>query len=84
MIELASDVRDGCELKGFSLNYLNQLLLLLHGVLSSERGVRLAIAMALHPRLGAASGISVLGGDLLPLCVHTVVREPIHSWHELL
>ncbi len=37
---------------------------------------RLAVAMAAHPRLGAGSGLEVLGADLIDLCARFVTWTP--------
>jgi hypothetical protein len=43
---------------------------------------RVAVAMALHPRLGGASPLAMLGPDLLPLCLPRA-REPLLGWRDM-
>ena len=83
MAYLAVRFRDECALSGRGKRYLNQLILLLQGVLIAEIDTRLALAMALHSRLGAEAGIAALGCDLLPLCIPSREGEPIVFWHDL-
>lgn len=73
-----------CHLRRAARMYLSELILRLDGVFRAEAGVCLAVAMALHPRLGAASGLAALGEDLLPWCVPRSVRSPIGGWRNLL
>ncbi len=46
-----------------------------------ERAV--AVAMALHPRLGARSSLACVGRDLLPQCVPRWVEEPLVGWRDV-
>ena len=48
-----------------------------------ERQRLLAVAMALHPRLGDASPLAQLGQDLLPLCLPHAC-EPLLGWRDVL
>ncbi len=84
MASLANRVRGECALSDQAKWYLDRLILLLNGVLIAELGVRLAVAMALHPRLGSGSILSSLGGDLLPLCIPSLVCEPVGLWQTAL
>jgi hypothetical protein len=49
--------------------YLLLVTAALEPIIAQHERRRLAVAMALHGRLGASSGLACLGGDLLPLCV---------------
>jgi hypothetical protein len=60
------------------------LISLLEHVLRTERERRLAVAMALHARLGGVSELAALGGDLLPLCIPSIMSPPIGTWAQLL
>jgi hypothetical protein len=84
MLQLALRFRVECFLVKESRLYLGELIALLRGVLWTEQQLRLAVAMALHARLGAASALGALGVDLLPLCVPTVICKPIGTWTLLL
>jgi hypothetical protein len=84
MAHLARRIVNECVRSGSEKRYLTQLVRSLDGVLSAELEVRLAVGMALHPRLGAASGLAVLGSDLLPMCIHSSICRPICSWQLLL
>jgi hypothetical protein len=44
----------------------------------------LAVAMALHSRLGQASPLAVLGLDLLPRCLPEYGSPPLNSWSGVL
>ena len=44
---------------------------------------RTAMAMALHSRLGAVSGLSVLGADILPVCAPRGV-ESVLTWRDVM
>jgi hypothetical protein len=46
--------------------------------------LRLAVAMALHPRLGQGSLIANLGVDLLPSCLPRYTSPPLRSWSGVL
>ena len=84
MLQLALRFRVECFLVKESGQYLAELIALLRGVLWTEQQLRLAVAMALHVRLGAASMLGGLGADLLPLCVPTIICKPIGTWNSLL
>ena len=45
--------------------------------------LRLAVAMALHPRLGHWSLISCLGVDLLPGCIPNYTSPPMRMWSDV-
>jgi hypothetical protein len=64
--------------------YLSELIVMLDGVIGTEQSISLAVAMALHPRLGDASPLAVLGADLLPLCVPRMVFSPVGNWMQVL
>lgn len=83
--QLALRIRDECRIGAPGRMYLNALLLRLQAVIAWEQGARLAVAMALHPRLGASSGLACLASDLLLLCLPPSVQcEPIVSWSSVL
>jgi hypothetical protein len=84
MRQMAVAFRDVCVLKKRGVAYLNELILRLDALVESEREIGLAVAMALHPRLGQSSALAVLGCDLLPLCLPVVVCSPIGSWRLLM
>ena len=84
MLLMTLRFKDRCALTSRSRKYLDELSILLGTLISTERGVRLAVAMALHERLGAMSGLAVLGNDLISLCIPTAVCEPIGTWSMLL
>jgi hypothetical protein len=42
-----------------------------------------AVAMALHPRLGVHSPLACVGRDLLPQCVSRSVEEPLLGWRDV-
>lgn len=44
----------------------------------------LAVAMALHPRLGEGSALAVLNLDLLIACVPSYISPPLRSWSGVL
>ncbi len=69
---------------GLSVGWETAMNSVVGALIQSERCMRLAVAMALHARLGAESGLAVLGNDVLVLCVPTVVCEPIGTWNMLL
>lgn len=84
MLSMVLRFREQCALTTRGRKYLDELAALLGALIQSERCMRLAVAMALHARLGAESGLAVLGNDVLVLCVPTVVCEPIGTWSMLL
>lgn len=45
---------------------------------------RLAVAMALHPRLGQQSLLACLDVDLLPGCMPTYTSPPLRTWSDVL
>ena len=63
--------------------YMAQLTFALDGHKRTERRSLLAVAMALHPRLGDASPLAQLGQDLLPLCLPRAC-EPLLGWRDVL
>ena len=63
------------------IEYLDRLIAELDAMLAHEHSTKIAIAMALHVRLGSAAGLAALGPDLLPMCIPVV--RPIGSWAEL-
>ena len=63
------------------MEYLDRLIAKLDTVLAHEQSTNIAIAMALHVRLGSSAGLAALGPDLLLLCIPSV--KPIGSWTEL-
>ena len=83
-LSLAHQFKDECDISRQSRSYLYELIIRLNEVVRTEQQVRLAVAMALHSRLGASSGLGLLGGDLLPLCIQSPVCKPIRSWHSLI
>ena len=86
MAYLARRIRDECDVTRSCRGFLNGLIHQLEeGVLAAEQGARLAVAMALHSRLGSAAGIACLGADLLPLCLpESAERGAIGTWREVL
>lgn len=84
MMQLAIQFGESCYLAKASRSYLDELVRLLKAVLLSEYRIRIAVAMALHHRLGAGSGLGVIGPDLLPMCIPTVICKPIGTWSPLL
>ena len=84
MLLMALKFKEQCALTARSRKYIDELAVLLGTLISTERGIRLAVGMALHERLGAESGLAVLGNDLLSLCIPTAVCEPIGTWSMLL
>jgi hypothetical protein len=84
MRAMAVSFRVNCTLKRGMFRYLDELILRLDRVVAMENGVALAVAMALHSRLGASSMLAMVGADLLPLCIPVVICKPIGGWHDLL
>ena len=84
MLHLAERFSDECYLAFASRHYIGELICLLEHVLKTERERRLAVAMALHARLGGGSELAALGGDLLPLCIPSIMSPPIGTWAQLL
>jgi hypothetical protein len=86
MARIARRIRDECDVTRSCRGFLNGLILQLEeGVLAAEQDARLAVAMALHSRLGSAAGIACLGADLLPLCLpESAERGAIGTWREVL
>lgn len=84
MRTVAISFRVNCMLKRSMFRYLGELILRLDRVVEVENEVGLAVAMALHSRLGASSLLAMLGADLLPLCIPSVICKPIGSWRDLL
>jgi len=80
MLRLATDFRDTCLLSNRGRSYLDDLIAALVAVVLKEQLIRLAVAMALHPRLGEFSSLSVLGADIIPLCVPRLIQKPVNSW----
>ena len=80
MLHLAERFSDECYLAFAGRRYLGELISMLEHILESERERRLAVAMALHARLGGMSGLGGLGGDLLPLCIPSIMSPPIGTW----
>jgi hypothetical protein len=89
MAHLARRIRDECNpatlVSASSSEFLHRLIHTLHRLLSDERDARLALGMALHPRLGAGAGIASLGEDVLLLCVgwSSAVSEPVATWRDV-
>ena len=82
LLHLAERFSEECYLAFASRRYLGELIPMLERILETERGRRLAVAMALHARLGGgdACGLAGLGEDLLPLCIPSIMSPPIGTW----
>ena len=76
----AVDFRDQCILPHTGKVYLNDLIARLDAIVSLEQSIWLAAAMSLHARLGECSPLSVLGVDMLPLCMPRLIYDPVGSW----
>ena len=64
--------------------YLDRLIARLCFVRRVDYACALAVAMALHPRLGSASALGDLGCDILPRCVPWIQASPIPMWQEVI
>ena len=84
MRRIAVDFRDQCVLPYTGKVYLNDLIMQLDAVVSLEQSIWLAAAMSLHARLGRCSPLSVLGADILPLCMPRLIYEPVGSWSTII
>jgi hypothetical protein len=63
--------------------YLSSLEAALDAKQSFENECLVAVAMALHPRLGAFSSLAAVGRDLLPYCAPRLEQEPLLCWREV-
>ena len=66
-----------------ALRYLASLVASLDRMQSMECQRLLAVAMALHARLGAGSPLACIGRDLLPHCVSRSIQEPLLGWRDV-
>ena len=65
------------------LDYMHFIMLSIECRLQREIECKTALAMALHPRLGAQAGLSALGVDILPACVPKAVAS-IVTWRDVM
>ena len=65
------------------LEYMRAVKASIESRLQREVEHKTALAMALHHRLGAQAGISVLGADVLPACVPKAV-DSILTWRDVM
>ena len=63
------------------LSYLGLLIELVQARLCRQADKNLAVAMALHSRLGVNAEISCLGADMLPLCLPKPVQSVV-NWRD--
>ena len=66
-----------------AVRYLTGLETALAGAQSMEYDRLIAVAMAMHPRLGALSPLACVGRDLLPHCVPRLMEEPLLGWRDV-
>ena len=64
--------------------YMDRLIARLCSVRRRDHECALAVAMALHSRLGSASALGSLGDDILPRCVPWIQASPIPPWQDVI
>ena len=84
MLELSRRFRYRAGNSSRFADYLDRLIVSLCTVRRSDYERALAVVMALHPRLGVASALGDLGGDILPRCVSWLQAERIPVWQNVI
>ena len=64
--------------------YLSRLVVALDSLQNDQDQCLIAVAMALHPRLGDRSLLACVGGDILPRCVHYMICAPLCGLRDVL